>query len=509
MEKNIPKLTRNLLQGGFAPPPELTVGARSVGPERIIQFGEGNFLRAFVDWMVQALNARGLFAGSVVIIQPLRQGRVRDLNAQQGLYTVLLRGADDGRTATRAHLITAVSRGIDPYPSWRAFLACAANPDLRFLVSNTTEAGIAYREELQPIDQCPESFPAKVTVFLYERFLRFRGAAEKGMVFLPCELIDRNGERLKECILKHADAWGLERTFVNWLEEHNAFLTTLVDRIIPGVPEEEASELMQKLGYRDELLVAGELYHLWVIEGDERYAEELPFREAGLNVIWTDALSPYRTRKVRILNGAHTLLTLAAFLCGLDTVGESVTDPMLRSFLQKALFQEIIPSLDASVVDPVAYARTVLERFANPALYHRLLSIALNAVSKFRVRVLPSLLEYRKRNGELPPALTFSLAALIAFYRGTEVEGGSLQGARDGSPYAISDDPEVLRFFADRWNMFARTGDSEKLCERVLSRAALWGRDLRTVPGLAEAVKEHMAAMLANGVRASLAALVR
>jgi tagaturonate reductase len=404
----------------------------------------------------------------------------------------------------RRQVITAISRGLNPYADWPAFLACARNPELRFLVSNTTEAGIAYTPEPRPERISPATFPAKVTALLSERYRAFAGEAEAGLVVLPCELIDRNGDTLKRTVLQHAAAWGLEPGFAAWVEDANHFLNTLVDRIVPGYPRDESARLAAELGYEDRLLVAGELFHLWVIEGDNRLAEELPFHRAGLDVIWTDRLTPYRDRKVRILNGAHTMMALAGYLAGKDTVRELVEDPVGEAFLRRGLFDEIVPVVPLPEAKTRPFAEAVLERFANPYIRHELLSISLNSVSKFRVRVLPSLLDFQQRFGAWPPCLTFSLAALIAFYRGAEIRDGALVGLREGAAYPIRDDAPVLTAFAEAWSAFRRRPDPQALVRSLLGRRELWDQDLTARPGLADAVARHLGRVLEVGVRAAM-----
>lgn len=487
--------------------PGVSIGSLAAAPERVVQFGEGNFLRSFVDWMIDAMNGRGLFGGRVVVVQPIERGTVDMLNAQDGLYTLILRGLQGGQVVEQRQVITAISRGVDPYRDWNAFLAVAEQPELRFAVSNTTEAGIAYVDEPQPTHGCPVSFPAKVTAFLHRRFDRFRGDAGKGIVFLPCELIDRNGEQLRSCVLRHAAAWNLGPKFAGWVSEHNRFLNTLVDRIVPGYPHEEASVLAEQLGYEDRLLTAGEIFHIWVIEGDAEIAKELPLTQAGLNVVWTSDLRPFRTRKVRILNGAHTMMALAAFLAGLDTVRECVEDPVLGAYVRRGVFDEILPLLPLPTQETRAFAEDVMERLANPFIKHNLISIALNSVAKYRVRVLPSLLEFRTANRRIPPALAFSLAALLAFYRGTEVRDGALLGARGDGPYAVKDDTPVLDAFAAQWRAFAQHEDVAVLCRTILARADFWGEDLAALPDLLEGVSAHLSNILRVGVREALGML--
>ena len=489
-------------------PPGVAVGPLTPFPERVLQFGEGNFLRAFVDWMLNAMNSRGLFEGRAVVVQPIARGAVDALNAQDGLYTCLLRGVQGGQVVERREIVTAISRGLDPYRSWPEVVALALQPGLRFVISNTTEAGIAYLEESRPGTACPASFPAKVAALLYRRFRHTGGDPRSGLIFLPCELIDRNGETLRTCVLRHADAWGLEPAFASWVTTHNRFLNTLVDRIVPGFPRDESEALARELGYEDPLLTTGEIFHVWVIEAEAAVAAELPLTQAGLNVVWTSDLQPYRTRKVRILNGVHTMTALPAFLAGLDTVRACVEDPVLGAYLRKGLFDEILPLLPAPVAETQAFAENVLERLANPFIHHLLQSIALNSVAKYRVRVLPSLLEYRARRGRLPSALTFSLAALIAFYRGTDVRDGALIGARQAGPYAIRDDLPVLEAFAGCWRVYREDRDLGRLCAAILRQAAFWGVDLTAVPGLGEAVEAALSRILTAGVREALGTVV-
>jgi tagaturonate reductase len=503
----IPPLNRDTL--GRLSDAGAVVGPPTPFPERVVQFGEGNFLRSFADWMLNAMNARGLFRGRAVVVQPLPRGLVEALNAQDGLYTVILRGLQAGRVIERREVVTAISRGIDPYRRWEDVLALAAEPAVRVGISNTTEAGIAYVEEPRPAGSTPSSFPAKVAAFLLERYRRLGGTAASGLLFLPCELIDRNGEQLRSCVLRHAEAWGLEPGFARWVREDNRFLNTLVDRIVPGYPHDEAHRLGRELGYQDRLLTAGEIFHVWVIEGDEAAARELPFVEAGLNVVWTRDLQPYRTRKVRILNGAHTMLALAAHLGGLETVRDAVEDEVFGGYLRRGLFDEILPVLAFPDAEKRAFAADVLERLANPFIRHRLLSIALNSVAKYRVRVLPSLLEHRAAFGRLPPALTASLAALLLFYRGTEVRDGALVGRRDGEAYEVRDDPPVLAAFADAWRAHEDHRTPERLVRTLLARPDFWGDDLSAVPGLIPAVTAILTRALRSGVRQAIQALGR
>ncbi len=502
------RLNRKLLESGFRVPRHVTVGPLDDMPERVIQFGEGNFLRAFVDWMVNELNRQGLFNGKVVIVQPIKSGLVETLNEQDGLYTLLLRGIQEERVVEKKEIITSVSRGINPYTHWHDFLECAANPSLRFMVSNTTEAGIAYVKEKKPIDKCPVSFPAKVTAFLYERFKAFDGDHDKGMVIIPCELINYNGDTLKNIVLKYTEEWGLGQNFRAWVKENNYFLNTLVDRIVTGYPKDDIQEITDQLGYWDKLLDTGEIFHLWVIEGDSALRHELPLDKAGLNIIWTHDMQPYRTRKVRILNGAHTMTVPVAYLYGKDTVRECVEDPVIAGYIKKGLFEEIIPTLDLPEKEKENFAQDVLDRFKNPFIRHYLLSIALNSISKWKVRVLPSLLEYVNRKHELPKILSFSLASLIAFYRGRQLEGEALIGNRGRETYEIQDDKEILQFFAHVWKEFESHNRVDILCNRVLAKEEFWGKDLNDVKNLTDIVAKYLWDILNQGMEAAAKNLI-
>ena len=504
------RINRAYLQQLGVPSAKVACGPLGRFPERVVQFGEGNFLRAFVDWKIDELNEDGLFGGQVLVTQPIRQGMAAEIQAQDGLYTLLMRGVEAGKVVERRRIITAISRALNPFDQWGELVKAFRGGDLRFVVSNTTEAGIAYVEEPLRRGQCPESFPAKVASLLLERFEAVQGDLKRGLIFLPCELIDRNGENLRRCVLQQAKAWGLPAEFALWVEKGNYFCNTLVDRIVPGYPKEEAARIASELGYEDKLLVAAEYFHLWVIEGPKELANEIPFHKAGLNVIWTDDMTPYRTRKVRLLNGAHTSSVLAAFEAGCNTVREMVEDPICGAFIRKAVFDEILYEVPLPPMDRKAYADSVMERFRNPFVRHELLSISLNSVSKWKVRVLPSLLACQKDFGKLPPALSFSLAALIWFYCGEPVSANELRGRRNRQSYPIKDDAPVLAFFADAWKKASDLTPAQlrELGVSTLGRKDFWGQDLNAVPGLTDLVVAGLQKIAARGMRAALAEIV-
>ncbi len=378
--------------------------------ERIMQFGEGNFLRGFADYFIHKLNEKELFDGSVVIIKPTDRGNIDVFKEQSCRYNLFLRGIENGQEVSEITKITSVSRIINPYNEWQACLSLAKNPDIEFVISNTTEAGIVFDKNCKFEDTPPKAFPAKLTAMLYERY----SAGLDGLIILPCELIDNNGNELQKCVLRYTQQWKLGEDFYNWLISENKFCNTLVDRIVTGYPKEEAEELCRQIGYNDKLLDTAEIYHLWVIEGS--FEDKLPLQKAGFNVVWTDNVKPYKKRKVRLLNGAHTSMVCAALLAGVQTVGECMSDEDIYSYMHKCVYDEILKAIGEGDED-IAFAKAVEDRFRNPYISHQLRSIVLNCVSKFSVRVVPSILDYKKKLGVYPEALTMSLAALIYLYK--------------------------------------------------------------------------------------------
>lgn len=468
-------------------------------PVRVLQFGEGNFLRAFVDYMIDIANEQGKFDGDIVLVKPIEFGSLDRFHAQESQYTVQLRGIADGEAKRINRVVTSVTDVVDAYGEYEKYAGFARLDTLRFIVSNTTEAGIVYddtdRLDLTP----PKSYPGKLTKFLYERYRYFDGAADKGLVMLPVELIDDNGIHLKECVLKLAALWGLEDAFVTWLNEACVFTSTLVDRIVTGYPKDEAEELCREFGYQDDLIVTGEPFALWVIESERDISAEFPLPDAGLPVIFTDNQKPYKQRKVRILNGAHTSFVLASYLCGNDIVLESMNDALILDFIKKTIFDEVIPTLTLPKQDLIDFAEAVLTRFNNPYVKHALLSISLNSVSKWRARCMPSFLAYIEKEGRLPKHLTFSLAALMAFYTGSEIRDAALIGHRGDEEYRIMDDAAVLEFFAEN-----SAKDAEEYAGLVLANEDFWGQDLSALAGVSEAVASYVADIRALGMRGAM-----
>ncbi|NLC52618.1 MAG: tagaturonate reductase [Firmicutes bacterium] len=466
-------------------------------PEKVLQIGEGNFLRAFADWMIDRTNSAGYFNGSVVICQPIEVGMAEQINAQNCIYTVLMRGIENKQVVERSRVITSVSRCINPYSNYDLLLEVAKNPELKVVISNTTEAGITYRDGDKLSDRPPESYPAKMTVILYERFKEFQGDPGKGLLILPVELIERNGDKLKRYVLQYAADWGLEPAFTAWLENANCFANTLVDRIVTGYPREEIKEISATLGYEDNILVACEPFNLWVIEAPPEWSAVLPFEKAGVNVIWTTDMTPYHARKVRILNGAHTVSVLAAYLAGHDIVLEMMEDPIFEEYLRRCIRDEVIPTISLPKKDIDDFADAVFERFSNPFIKHRLLDISLNSVSKYKARCLPSLLDYIEKSNQLPPILSFGLAALIAFYRGT-MENGAYIGERSDGTYQIRDNPDVVLFFAESWQHPA------DIVKQVLSNKEFWDQDLTQIAGLAPLVEKYLNMIMNDGAAAAV-----
>lgn len=504
------KLNKELLKSDFKFPKDLMVQPFPDDlPERVIQFGEGNFLRAFVDWMFHQMNKQNLFNGRVVVVQPIAQGLVDRLNEQDGLYTLILRGLKDGKPTELKEIISSISRGINPYTQWDEYLKCAENPDIEFVISNTTEAGISYDKNDSLDKKPPISYPGKLTAYLYHRFNHFKGDPTKGMVIIPCELIDRNGDNLKKIILQLSDDWSLPEEFKKWIKDNNIFLNTLVDRVVTGYPKDEIEDILNYLGYEDGLVDTGELFHLWVIEGPKELSERLPFTKAGLNVLWTDDMAPYRTRKVRILNGAHTSSVPAAFLYGLETVGEMMDHEVLGKFARQVIYDEIIPSINLDKSMLTEFADSVVERFQNPYIKHYLISILLNSSSKFKTRVLPSIIEYQQLYSKLPEKLTFSLAALISVYKDGKVEGSEMKARRDKGEFIMKDDLWALEFFEKTWSEFDGSKEAaKKVAETVLANSKMWEQDLNNIDGLTDKVADYLYQITNDGIKATVERLV-
>ncbi len=457
----------------------------SEAPERAIQFGEGNFLRAFVDYFVDIMNESQDFDCKVLVVQPIEKGQADVINRQQGLYQVYLKGIDKGELKNERRLISCLSRAISPYEDFKAFLDSAKNMKLRFIFTNTTEAGIVYDEECEFDDSPPLSFPGKLTRFLYERYSV--SAEAEGFIILSCELIDDNGSLLKEYVLRHAEKWNLGEGFKSWIEDSNYFCNTLVDRIVTGYPGNSGQELNQQNGFTDALMTVAEPFGLWVIEGPKSLEEELPFAKAGLPVIFTDNLKPFKTRKVRILNGIHTIMVPVGLLYGKELVRHCMEEKALLNFIEETIFKEIIPTLSLPEEELNFFARAVVERLKNPYVDHRLLDISLNSISKWNTRVLPSLKKYLEKFGVLPENIVFSFAALLLLYCNSVLT----------SEIRINDGEEVLECFRNHCGK----NNKRELINELIGSNKYFDEDLTNIDGFVDRLIYWMEEIERKGVK--------
>jgi tagaturonate reductase len=454
-------------------------------PIKVVQFGEGNFLRAFVDYAFQRLNNELDFNAGIAMVQPLENGMIDMINDQDGLYTLFLNGIKKGEKIQDIELITNVVAGINPFKNYADFLDLAKQEELQFIISNTTEAGIEYIESDTPDMKPPTAFPARLTVLLHERFKYFNGDSSKGLTIIPCELINYNADTLKEIILKYCDLWNLDSSFKNWLSTSCSFHNTLVDRIVPGYPRNEIEEYNSKLSYQDNLIVTAEPFFLWVIEGGDELRAKLPFHKTNLNVKIVDDMQPFRTLKVRILNGAHTAMVPFSLLFGNETVKQTVDGDFTGKFVNN-IIEEINGTLQMDKNEILAYSEEVMDRFKNPFIKHALSDIALNSISKFKVRVLPSLLQHYNDNKQLPTNLTFAFACLIQFYKGDW----------NGKALPIKDTPEIVQEFKSAWEL----SNLESVSNAILSNEEFWGEDLTKIDGLSEDIVFALSEIEANGL---------
>lgn len=467
-------------------------------PERILQFGEGNFLRAFVDWIVNEMNHKCDFNTGVAAVQPIEHGLADLINAQDGLYHLVLKGMDKGQPVKTTELIDSVTRCINPYAEYAAYMNLVKSDDLRFVISNTTEAGIAWVEEDKLDQQVQKSFPAKMTALLYERFKTFDGAKDKGLIIISCELIDRNADFLKKYVLQHASNWSLGDAFVAWLEDACVFCNTLVDRIVPGFPKEHIKEIQEAIGFEDQLVVEGEYFHLWVIEAPQSIQNEFPTDKVGLNVQFVDDMTALREQKVRVLNGAHTGTVATSLLYGVETVKEAIEHDSVGAFMKQMVFDEILKTIDGSEEELKLFADKILERFYNPYVRHEWKSIALNSMSKWETRDLCSLIDYVERENEVPPCLNFSLAALSVFYKG-EYRGVAMP---------VQDDKEHVDFMQEQWSRFDQHKDYTLLAQDILAYKAIWKKDLNAVNGMTKALAAAIKSIVEEGVEKALDAIL-
>lgn len=456
--------------------------------ERIIQFGEGNFLRAFVDWIIFNMNEKANFDSSVVVVQPIEKGMVDMLNGQDCLYHVNLQGLDKGEVVNSLTRIDVISRALNPYSQNAEFMKLAEQPEMRFVISNTTEAGIAFDPACKLDDAPASSYPGKLTQLLYHRFKTFNGDPTKGLIIFPCELIFLNGHHLKDCIRKYIQLWNLGEEFSKWFEESCGVYATLVDRIVPGFPRKDIAAIQEKLQYEDNLVVQGEIFHLWVIEAPQEVAKEFPADKAGLNVLFVPSEAPYHERKVTLLNGPHTVLSPVAYLAGVNIVRDACQHEVIGQYINKVMFDELMETLNLPKEELQQFAKDVLERFNNPFVDHQVTSIMLNSFPKYQTRDLPGLKTYLERKGELPKGLVLGLAAIITYYKG---------GVRaDGAEIVPNDAPEIMQLLTDLW----ATGCTRKVAEGVLGAESIWGENLNLIPGLTDAIKVDLDAIQEKGM---------
>ncbi len=464
-------------------------------PTKVIQFGEGNFLRAFVDWIIWNTNKATDFNAGVVVVQPIDRGMVDMLNSQDGLYHVNLQGIDKGQAVDSIEMIDVINGGLNPYTQNAEFLALAENPEIRFVISNTTEAGIAFDPSCKLDDKPASSYPGKLTQLLYHRYEHFNGDMTKGFIILPCELIFLNGKELKKCIYQYIDLWNLGEGFKVWFEQACGVYCTLVDRIVPGYPKDTIDQIHERIGFKDNLVVKGEIFHLWVIEAPESVAAEFPADKAGLNVLFVPSEAPYHERKVTLLNGPHTVLSPVGYLSGLDTVKECVEDPQVGQFVRKVMYGELMETLNLPKEELQAFADSVVERFLNPYVKHFVTSIMLNSFPKYKTRDLPGLKTYLERKGELPKGLVLGLAAIITYYKG---------GKRGDVEIVPNDDAAIVALLKDLW----ATGDLRKVAEGVLAAEFIWGENLNEIPGLTDLVVADLEIIQNEGMRAAVETVI-
>ena len=460
-------------------------------PVKVIQFGEGNFLRAFVDWIIWKTNQNTDFNAGVVVVQPIDKGMVDVLNEQEGLYHVNLQGLDKGEAVNSIEMVDVINGGLNPYTDFEGYLSLAENPDVRFVISNTTEAGIAFDPACRLSDKPASSYPGKLTQLLYHRYNHFNGDHSKGLIILPCELIFLNGKELKKCIYQYIELWQLPEGFKMWFEQSCGVYCTLVDRIVPGYPKDTISQIHERIGYEDKLVVKGEVFHLWVIEAPESVAREFPADKAGLNVLFVESEAPYHDRKVTLLNGPHTVLSPVGYLSGLDTVKECVEDDEVGAFVRKVMYEELMETLDLPKAELQTFADSVTERFLNPYVKHFVTSIMLNSFPKYKTRDLPGLKTYLERKGKLPEGLVLGLAAIITYYKG---------GMRGDVEIVPNDDPAIIEFLRGLWV----SGDMDKISQGVLGAEFIWGEDLNEISGLTDLLKEYLHVIHNDGMRAAV-----
>lgn len=458
-------------------------------PIKILQFGEGNFLRAFVDWMIHKTNEAGFMNHGVIAVQPIPQGMADLINKQDGMYHVYLEGIKDKQAVKEVTLVKSINKALNPYEEYEEYEKIILNPDLEMIISNTTEAGIRYEEGDDLNVRPPKSFPAKITALLYERYRKFNGAPDKGLLIICCELIEDNGSTLKEYVLKHAEYNKLGDDFIRWINNNNYFYDTLVDRIVPGFPRENRKEIQEELGYNDNLVVKGEYFHVWAIGGDPVIKEKLPLHKAGLNVLFMDDIRPFRAKKVRILNGAHTAMVPVAMQLGCQTVKEAFDTPSVEAFINRMIAVEVLPTIKEDPAELQAFAEKILERFYNPFIKHYLKDISLNSLSKWEARNFPTVKDNANILHKTAKLNLFSFAALLVLYSG-----------HSAIKFTPNDTPEFVNFIQDTFDK----ENVKKWIEGIVTNKAIWKEDFSRIPDFTDIVSDYAQLILNKGMEQAL-----
>ncbi len=473
-------------------------------PEKVLQFGTGALLRGLPDYFIDNANRNGVFNGRIVVVKSTAQGDSLSFDRQDGLYTLCVRGIQNGQKIEENIINGAISRVLNAASQWVQVLACAHNQRLQIIISNTTEVGIKLTNE-DVRDHPPTTFPGKLLAFLYERYKAFGGSVRSGMIIIPTELIPDNGKKLESIVLELAHLNGLEDSFIEWLEKHNTFCNSLVDRIVPGKPEPEIHALTEtQLGYTDNLLLVSESYRLWAIEGNEQLKQILSFAWVNEGVVIRPDIDIFRELKLRLLNGTHTLSSGLAFLAGFQAVNQAMDDVIVSGFISELMLNEIAPSISYSVSlsDAQTFGKQVLDRFRNPYIKHPWINITLQYSSKMKLRCIPVLLGHYERQQTVPELFALGFAAYLYFTKPVVKKGDHYFGELNGESYPIKDDQAEVFYY--RW-MRLSTGD---LVEEVLRDTDFWGDDLHALPGFAQAVTDKLNLINDNGIIAVIESVV-
>jgi tagaturonate reductase len=464
-------------------------------PEKVLQFGTGVLLRALPDYFIDKANKQGIFNGRVVVVKST-DGDSSAFDKQNGLYTICIRGVEDSKPVEENIINASISRVLTAGTEWQKILDCASNPEMKIIISNTTEVGIQLLQD-DITAKPPLSFPGKLLSFLFERYKAFNGSKESGMIIIPTELISDNGTKLESIVLELAHLNNLEFNFIEWLEKHNTFCNSLVDRIVPGKPNmEETKRIEASLGYEDELMTTSEVFRLWAIEGDEKVKEALSFSETDEGIIIAPDINIFKELKLRLLNGTHTFNCCTAFLSGFNITRHAMVDSVYGAFTRKLMFDEIAPSVPFPIDKKVKedFASKVFERFCNPYIDHQWQSIAVQCTSKMKMRNVPLLQKYFGLNSDVPVHMATGFAAYLLYMKATVKEGGKYLASRNGELYEIKDD--AAEYFYQVW----QTKNPDKVSEFVMQNEELWGTDLTKLPGLLKAVQQLLNEFQVHGV---------